>query len=251
MFKFSYRPFLFLIFLSSQSLDSFSQDATKNFELVLPKNKAQSSYYNKIAFLDSRVGNKEIGMVDAGILRNRDATLILKAPFQDQLTAVVNSLIDSTAKNGELLFQLNRLSFAETNGTRYCYLIAGLYARNEAGYKKLASIDTVSVFRFAIPDILIQEESKLITGFIATNLQAEATGTTVYAINEVAHIDSIEMRGIPVFNTENYTDGLYTSYESFMAQSPDKQAIVDADRDGTISSVKTLDSSGKKNKSTP
>jgi hypothetical protein len=249
--NFMRTSFLTLCFLLLSAKDLFAQDLTKNFEIVLPKNKVENSLYKTIGFLDSRKGYKEIGVVDIGLLRNNEAKLVLKAPFDQQLTAVLNALTDSTAQDGELLFQLNRFSFAETYGTRYCYLIAGLYAKNSDGYKKIASIDTVLGFISASANLLIREESKLISGFIATNLLAVAKDSTTYTTNDIAHIDSIEMQKIPVFSREDYTDGVYMSYKSFMAQSPDKPAIVDISKDGSISSVKVTDSSGKKTKVQP
>ncbi len=234
-----------LLFLSATT-EAFSQEPTKGFEIVLPKTKVTNSLYNTISFLDSRAGNKDIGIVDIGLLRNREAKLVLKNPFQDQLTAVINALTDSTAKNGELLLQLNWFGFAETYGTRYCYFVACLYAKNGERYRAIATIDTVLIFRTASVANLIQAESKIMSGFIAANLLAEAKDTVDYSITEVNRIDSIEMQNIPVFTTENYTDGLYKSYKSFMSQIPDQKAVVDANRDGTIETVRTIDSSGKK-----
>ena len=229
----------------------FSQEVVKNFEIVLPKTKVPNSLYNAIAFMDSRAGAKEIGIVDVGLLRNIEAKLVLKSPFQQQLQSVLAALTDSTAKNGELLLRLGRFNFAETYGTRYCYFDAGLYAKSGDSYSEIASIDTVLVFRTASLNNLIKAESNIIVGFIATNLTRVPAGTSVYGLENIARIDSIEMRKIPVFNTETYVDGVYTNFKSFANQVPDQKAFVDANRDGTIETVRVLDSNGKKIKIRP
>ena len=236
--------FLTLIF-SVVVTTAFSQDLVKNFEIVLPKTKVPNSLYNAIAFMDSRAGAKEIGIVDVGLLRNVEATLVLKNPFQ-QLQAVMGALTDSSAKKGELLLRLGRFRFAETYGTRYCYFEAGLYAKTGDSYGEIASIDTVLVFRTASVNSMIQAESNIIVGFIATNLLRVPACADLYNLESIARIDSIEMHKIPVFNTETYVDGLYTSFKSFASQLPDQKPIVDANRDGTIETVRVLDSNGKK-----
>jgi hypothetical protein len=206
----------------------------------------QNSLYKTIRFLDSRTGNKAIGIVDIGLFKNAEANLAPKKPLEDQLAAVISALTDSTAGDGELLFQLHRLRFTEKIGTRYFYLIADLYARSGKVYKRLANIDTVLLFRFEYWNELVYEESKIITGFIAHNLLKESKDSVTYNIADVEHIDSIDKRSIPVFNAENYTDGLYKNWQSFKAQVPDVPAIVKADKDGSISSVRVIDSTGEK-----
>src|SRR5579872_4525138 len=59
-----------------------------------------NSLYNTISFLDSREDTNYIGTVSVGLMRH-DAKLKLRTPFQPQLQILVDSLIDSTAANGE------------------------------------------------------------------------------------------------------------------------------------------------------
>src|ERR1700733_3627584 len=91
--------FAFLLFF----LRSFSQDATKNFELLLPTYKVHNSLYNKIGFLDSRSYKAQIGSISIGLLKNHDAKFVLKEPFENQLRSVLSKMIDSSAQEGELL----------------------------------------------------------------------------------------------------------------------------------------------------
>jgi hypothetical protein len=240
-----------LLFLSLSGTSLFSQDYSRSFDIKLPKNKVQNSLYKTISLLDSRVGNKDIGIINVGLFKNAEAKLTLKTPLQDQLASLMHALTDSSAGDGELLFQLHWLRFAETSGTRYCYLIASLYAKTGEHYEKLAAIDTVLRFKIESWNLLVTEESNIISNFIAGNLLKQAKDTVTYSIGDIAHIDSIEKQKIPVFATENYKDGLYKNYQSFKTQMPENQAMVKADKDGTISSVRVVDSNGAKVKIHP
>jgi hypothetical protein len=246
------KLFLALLVLSFSGTELFSQDITKDFEINLPGYKVQNSLYNKIDFLDSRLDNTQIGIVGVGLLRGIDATLISTTPFNIQLASVFNSLIDSTAKDGEILFQLNQFNFKEETGSRYCYFNAALYFEKDARYKKIAYIDTVIIVTASnVTKALTVAGSNAINGFIARALLQGPSDSISYNINEVENMDSVEKQNILLYNAIKYTDGLYTSYTSFMKQQPDRQGIVDTRKDGSISSVKIIDSTGKKVKVKP
>jgi len=241
------KIFLILFISSSSFVNSFSQDFTKDFEISLPTFKVHNSLYNKISFLDSRIYKLQIGVISIGPLRNRDARLILKEPFTKQLTNILNALIDSTAKDGELLFQLKRFNYVEPRATRFCSFSAELYSRQGNQYQRVSSIDTIiMVSGYDITSPLIVRGSKIITDLIANNLSKNPIDSTYYNIAQVEHIDSIDKRKIPLYNTANYKDGLYRSYKSFMNQTPDEQGMVNMKKDETISSIKIIDSTGNK-----
>ena len=233
----------------------FAQDLTKDFNLTLPKNKIQNSLYRSIDLVDSRIDTFRLGIVQVGIFNNK-AKVIFGAPFFVQLKNVMSSLIDSSAKNGELLFQLRHLYFAEITKAMsekgYCYLRAGLYAKKDNHYRKLGYIDTLIVINamdVTIP--MLKLGSKLITDMIASNLLKEANDSINYSFAEIAQMDSVEKRKIPLYNTDKYTDGLYYSYTSFANQLPDKQVTVKNNKDGSIDNVKIADGKGKLKKVKP
>jgi len=241
------KIFLILFFLSLFIANSFSQDFTKDLEIALPAFKIHNSLYKKINFLDSRIYKSQIGVLSIGPLRNRDARLILKEPFGKQLTNLLNALIDSTAKDGELLFQLNRFNYVEPRATRFCSFSAELYTLQGNQYQRISSIDTVIMLSgYDVTSPLIVRASKIITDLIADNLLKQPVDSTYYNIAEVKNIDSIDKRKIPLYNVANYRNGIYRSYRSFMNQIPDEEGIINMKRDEAISSVKILDSTGKK-----
>jgi hypothetical protein len=228
----------FLLLLSSTSL--FSQDLNSVFQLTAPPRKPVRSLYRTIIFFDSRQ-DTTIGTWLTGA-DNKPVKLVLKNSAQPQLVNVLNAYTDAGSGNGAILFQLKRFSFAEPARTRYCYLSAAIYALKDAGYVKLAGLDTTLVITFAaeLPSVLTQEGNQVIDDFIAKTILLPATDTVVYSYNDLLHIDSVEKRRIPVYNTNSYTEGLYGTYNAFMNQRPDVRGEVKEKSDGKLS-VRILD----------
>jgi hypothetical protein len=225
----------------------YAQDLIREFEILPTKIKVHNSFYNKIDFLDSRGDSSRIGVVQVGLLKNRDAKLLLKTPFLPQLQELVRSLIDSSAADGEMLFQLRQFNFIEFTGTRYCYLDAELYAKGDSGYKKLSVLDTLIVVGSAdVAKLLTIFANKIIADFVAGGLRKLAWSNTSYSLSNLKNIDSVEKSEIPLYQATEYSDGIYTSYESFKIQVPDMKGIVTIKNDGTLSTVKIVDTGGKK-----
>ena len=62
----------------------------------------------------------------------------------------------------------------------------------------------------------------------------------MYKYDDLVHIDSVEKRKIPVYNTSTYTEGLYGTYNAFMNQRPDVRGEVKEKSDGKLS-IRILD----------
>jgi len=229
---------IFLLLLPCTSL--FSQDLSSVFQLTVPPRKPVKSLYRVIAFFDSRQ-DTTIGTWLSGP-DNKPVRLVLKTPVQPQLVNILNAYTDAGSGNGAILFQLKRFSFAEPARTRYCYLSAAIYALKDEGYAKLASLDTTLVITYAaeLPSVLAQEANQIIDDFIAKAILLPATTAMVYNYNDLVHIDSVEKRKIPVYNTNTYTEGLYGTYNAFMNQRPDVRGEVKEKSDGKLS-IRILD----------
>jgi len=226
-----------------------SQRLTENFEISLPREKVDHSLYNTIACIDTRYDTTFMGIVQLGAF-NKKAKVIPEIPFSTQLQNVLNSLAGNDSKEGKLLFHLRQFNFAELTGTTsekgYCYLRADLYSESNEGYQKISSIDTVIFIKaIDVTHALFREAGKLITNFIAYNLTRESSDPNYYSFHDVAKMDSIEKRKIKVYNTSEYTDGLYLTWQSFMNQVPDKQIIVDMENNKVVS-MNILNKKGKK-----
>jgi hypothetical protein len=237
------------------ALHSFTQDLPVRYYEIIPakhkKNqpvsytKVPNSLYNRIEFLDAREDTSLIGTIGVGLLK-RDARLKMRMPFQPQLQNLVDSLTDGSAAHGELLFQLRNFFFIEESATRYCYLQAGLYAKTPEGYTRLSILDTVLVI--TINDVhgaILNAASQVFTDYLSDEL-THKPGDARCTLQDINNYDSIEKSRIPVFNTPQFTDGIYYDYYSFSNQLPDLQGTVQTDRKGNISRIDIQDSTGKK-----
>jgi uncharacterized protein with FMN-binding domain len=244
-----HKLLLAFVAMISLPLALFAQRTTEDFQISLPDQVISNSLYKTISYLDSRFDTTHMGIVQLGAF-NRKARVVPKTSFSTQLTNVMNTITDSTSRNGELLFQLRQLSFAEITGAMsekgYCFLRAALYAHINDTYQKINAIDTVLlVSSMDVTRALFRHGSKAITGLITGSLLIPAADSNYLSLTDIQKIDSIEKRKIKVYNTSAYSDGLYLNYSSFMNQVPDKQITVDVNG-AKISAVKMLDEHGKK-----
>ena len=217
----------------------------QNFELKPPPFKVAASYYQNIGFLDSRHDTSMIGIVSAGFTRKGDDEIRLPSSFLPQLTRFV-AAVTSGSGQGSLLFQLRKFRFVEESGTRYCYLDATLYARYGERYKRLVTMDTVLLLDGSDPYYSLDREgNRALSRFLTGGVSLLPADSSAYDLYDVMHIDSIEKAGMPLYNSETLTDGIYTQYASFRQQVPDWKAAVRTRKDGTIVSLKALGSGGK------
>ena len=233
----------------SQPITNYSETAqpvwkTREFEILLPEYQVPNSLYSTIDFADARDDKTNLGYVQVGAF-NQSAEVIPQSPFPLQLQKVMQAVTDQLAKDGKLLLQLRQLKFAEVTSAMgekgYCYLRAGLFTENNAGYQQVASIDTMLVVKsMDVTKATLKGGSALITDFIASNLQKQATDQRLYTLREIVKIDSTEKRSLVLYNTEKYAEGLYYDYQSFSNQKPDENAFVEMKKNSKISCVKVL-----------
>jgi hypothetical protein len=224
-----------------------AQHRTEDFRILLPQQKVAASLYRNISCIDSRYDSSNMGIVQLGAF-NKKARVVPETPINEQLIAVMKALTDSTAQDGELIFHLRQLSFAEITGSfsekGYCYLRAALYAKTQDGYRRLRTIDTVVLIKsMDVTRAMFRNGSKVITDFIASGLPEQPSGT-VYTASNIGQMDSIEKRQLPLYNTAIFPDGIYYSYTSFLQQTPDKPVHTEPGNE-KFTSFKTLDENGK------
>lgn len=234
--------FFFLLLIGSGINTLFSQNRVKYFELHLPQNQIGSSLYHSINFLDSQIDTSSMGIVQLGAFNN-NAKVIAGIPLSIQLNKVIQALTSPPTTNGELLFQLWHLEFAEITGISYetgsCYLKADLYTKSNSKYQKLASIDTIATInKWDVTNELLDSGSKLMTDFIENNLLKSGDDSRNYSLRDIIKIDSTEKRDLKVNNVDRYLEGLYYNYESFKNQKPDKNIFVETKKNGKISCVR-------------
>lgn len=233
----------------------FSQDRIKNFEISIPNYRIVNSEYRSINFLDVRMDTSTMGIVQLGAFNN-NARVVAGIPLSQQLSKVIQSITDTSAKKGELLFQLFNLEFAEMTGvydeSGSCYIKAGLYSKDNMLYQKLASVDTLFVIKkWDVTEQLLNGGSQIITDFIASNLLRKSNNSRFYTLRDIIKIDSTDKRELKVYNVERYAEGLYYSYESFKNQKPDKHVFVETKKNGKISCVKIIAANNTLTKADP
>jgi len=224
-----------------------AQDITHSFELGWPLYKVSNSLYNKITFLDSRSAGVPIGVITKGLGPAQVEKIVFKTPIEPQFAGLMHVLVDNTARDGELLFQLRRFRFVEKSGVRYCFLSASLYAKKEDRYFPLSHLNTVFSLPSRIWNTLQTKANTLLADFVAKGLVLPARDSLSYTFDEVARVDSIEKRSIPLYTVGTCKDGIYTSPQSFLAQRPEWPDLdVLTRKNGSIISVAARYSGGER-----
>ncbi|WP_316839920.1 hypothetical protein [Pedobacter gandavensis] len=243
-----------LVILLGALFNCYAQEGTKKFKLLVPKQKIAQSNYNSIRFIDSRSDTSVMGMgfVQTGMLNGRTA-VVAEPALSTQLGDVLIALTDSNAVKKELLFQLRELRFSEltkTTSERGTFSFrASLYAVENDDYRCIARIDTISSLKSGIDvtNPLLKKTSSVIIDFLSANLSVKPSDPLIYKMSDIVKIDSLEKRSLKLYNTSSFVPGLYTTYQSFVKQSPDTQISV-KEKDGSIDEVHSVSSDGKPEK---
>ncbi|GAA4091713.1 hypothetical protein [Mucilaginibacter panaciglaebae] len=142
------------------------------------KVKVQNCLYNNITLLDARATTKNLGLVETGVF-NRDACVATKTPLGIQFQNILAYSADQNAKSGELLFRLERITYAERHTTwretGFFILQAAIYAKRNNTFLLLDKIDTVAAISSTI-DVthpVFKLSNKIISDFIVRNLTKE------------------------------------------------------------------------------
>ncbi len=246
------RPLLFSLLLSLPAGAVFAQKHTTEFQLDAPKVKVSNSLYNSIQLLDMRDDTTNLGGVRTGHT-NRREQLLANPSLHKQLRIVLSELLDSTtAQSGELLLRLRHLRFSEITGgyseIGYCQLGAELFSKKDGGYQLLDTLNTtIRLEKTAdITAPVLSAGSERLTSFLARALPKTAGGR-VYSYADVVNIDSFMKRALPVYNAAIYKDGLYRSYDAFVAQIPDAPVRAEI-KEGQLKHVWILTADGEKYK---
>ncbi len=248
------KTFIVTNILVASALTLVAQNKISDLEISLPEQRVPNSHYNSISFIDTRFDTSHFGIVQLGAF-NSKARVKPKIPIGVQLTNVLNALVDSSARNGELLLQLRQFSYAEITGATsekgYCYIRAVLYAKKTDRYLKLGAIDSVIYIKsLDVTRPLFRNSSRLISNFLATHLTSVPDESSGYSYDEIVHLDQLEKQSIPAYTGSAFKEGLYETYQSFMQQVPDKAIVVNMKKE-KIEDVKITGANGKAEKVKP
>jgi hypothetical protein len=168
-------------------------------------------------------------------------------PISSQFKTLFNAVIDSTAADGKLLLQITRLLFAERQNQLsydgYFNMRANLYSKIGGHYLMVATIDTLMAkTSFSPAKDVLRSGNEIITDFIVKNLKVKPYGP-ILIYYDILNIANIEKKQLPLYNSTEYTDGLYLNYKSFRNQMPDRQIIVDS-ANLNSGDIKTIEGGG-------
>jgi hypothetical protein len=245
------KTFLLTVFISLTAplLLCAQKQRTEDFQLALPEQKIQNSLYNSIRFIDARYDTALVGAIQRGVFNDK-VMLVTSRPLEEQARSVLTALTDSSARPGELVLHVRQFSLAEITGSfserGYCYVRANLFAASNGSYKMLSKFDSVIVIKGGdVTKGLLKAGSEVMSGFIASNLLKGPVETESYTLDDIYKIDSFEKRGLTIYNTDVYKDGVYRSFRSFVDQTPDGQITAKVKKK-QIWDIYTVNEKGKK-----
>ena len=213
------------------------------FSLSPVQTRVSNSLYNSLVVLDYRADTTSMGFIYTGMselfTRVRPAT-----PVSNQYKALFNTAIDSTATDGQLLLQIRRLLFAERADKGYFNMRAILYSKIGKYYEIVGRIDTL-VSKASLIDPtngILKSGDKIMTDFLLKNLKVKPSDP-ILSYHDILNITNVEKNELPLFNRDQYIDGLYFNYHSFKNQMPDRQITVNGD-DLNAGEIRTIEGGG-------
>jgi hypothetical protein len=234
-------PTLILAFVSFYS---YGQD-NRYFQLQASGHKVKNSLYKTITLLDKREDTTFIGIIDPGKTPDKVEKYLFQSPVQPQLTALMDTLTDNTAKDGQLLFLFRRFNFIEKTGSRFCYLSAILYAKQADRYTRLSVLDTTIVLTGSVRE-LNGLASKMISVFVSKSLLLDGSDGETRSYADLRDLDNLTKQTFPLYTSTQYAEGIYNSSVSFLRQTPDWQGYVDTNRDNSIAGLYMMTSKGNR-----
>jgi hypothetical protein len=233
----------FILTMLGLNLTSYSQSREKVFEMnyeELPK--FQESKYKTILLVDNRIEKGFMGFVQVGGF-NAIARVATEIPLQIQLDKTLKLLSSGYLTEDTIVLHLNHINFAEVTGALsekgYVNLTAELYAmKNEMCYK-LAGVDsTFEVKGLDVTNKMLKHGSMQVINLLAKNIiKSRDEAITPIPLHTLIYKDSLEKSTIPLYINEEYTNGAYTSFESFKNQVPDTQIEVEYHENGKIDKI--------------
>jgi hypothetical protein len=225
----------------------FSQNATEDFYMTVPRKNVAASLYKEMVVMDSRT-DTSMGIVQLGT-SNKQAIVVAEIPIASQIKKVMKALVTEAQGKDTLLINLRQLSFVETPDNNkqlgYFHFRAGLYACNNNRYYLLQAIDTIAIVGARDVTIsLFRTGSDIITKFIESNLTNTATDTHALSHYDISTVDNFEKQQINLYSNPIYVEGIYTNYASFKNQTPDYSAAA-AVKEGKVVGLRKITHDGK------
>jgi hypothetical protein len=243
------KIYFFLMLMLSMRFSLIAQTRTEDFEIKIPKKKYSNALYNTIRYFDSRKNTSDFGTLLIG-RKNILSSVIAKESMDIQISNLMYTSIDSSAKSGSLLFQVNSMKFSETtkydNDIAIFKLKAKIYSIIDKKCYVIHSIDTSVQANFGgdMSYMIMISASNLISNELAKSLYKLPIDSNFIYSYQIEKLDSLDKIKIPLYSHKILKDGLYKSYETFKLQTPDMACKVSQQEDNSSSAV-AIDENGK------
>ncbi len=225
----------------------FSQEEFTDFNISEPKHISYFDY-RLIKVTDQRTDTSNMGFMYGNILK-RLAYVQPYTPLRDQFQMAITYLADSTG-NGELLLQIRKMKFIqrtnEYDDNGVFFFRASLYSKKNNNYLKIATVDTLLVVpNSEYPITLAKKAGQLVSDFVFNTNSHLSLQNKTSSYKEIVKIDSVEKSQAKAYCVGDYTNGVYTSFDSFKKQIPDFKASKLKFRSIKLKKVYRANSGGK------
>jgi hypothetical protein len=230
-----------------------AQVRAEDFEIKDSKKKYPSALYNTIKYFDARQDTSNFGIL---LIGKNDIPVQVKPKVKMdlQLTKLLLTQIDTSAKKGILFLLLNEMRFSESikndNDIAVFQLKAKIYSVINKKCYVIHNIDTNIQASFGgdMSYMIMVSASNLISNELAKSIYKAPTDTNfVYTYNiekldsiekhKVKILDSLDKHKLQLYNENPLKDGLYQTFNSFKQQIPDMLCNVIMDNDSIKSII--------------
>lgn len=203
-----------------------AQNQINTFELVVPVSSTISnSLYNSIEFQDNRPDSEYESVKIDGQL------------FADRLDTILRMSTDNSAGSSRLFFKLANLNFEKTNNTLESHLVINLYDEVNSEFYLFNTLDTT--ITITVPDLYKETVSNAIANFLIDNL---IQGFMRFS-TQTPHSSESSTK---LYNTDLYTNGIYTTFQEFVDQTPSEYKITAKFKKEKLKEVKVMDTQTNK-----
>lgn len=188
-------------------------DRTADFEIAIPTEKIEGSYYNRLQYLDSRLDKSKLGYIFSTMSGGTE--VVDKVSLKKQFQSLMEGATDQSTEGRTLLVQLRKLSFGvdlKKNPKNGCNLRISFFEADGDNYYFVNTIDTIieSKHKEALADASVAINAIFAENLLLLPLEDEEP----FSLTEVKDIDALERNTIPLFTETELPEGVYFDYKS-------------------------------------
>ncbi|UMY65461.1 MULTISPECIES: hypothetical protein [unclassified Flavobacterium] len=242
-----YRFFHLLTALALFSIGTCVAQKNADFSFFKPGYKVKSSYGACRAFESPVIPN--YGYTFPGGLREPRYYFPIPS-LAEGIATNFDILKEAEGTSDTLVIQVRRFGFSEEwrdgKTTARFFFKAYAYGRSKADYHLLATIDTTTAVVTDKPfDVNIVVASRVVNDFLASTMARPSSDYPVISWDDIKAIDDYEKRKSPLYSSDQYVDGLYTSFDRLRMMEPSTTSFqVERNAKGKLKKISYKDFKG-------